>query len=381
MIERPPNIRHLAAFSATLAHGTVTAAARAVNLTQPALSQAIVRLERELNCRLFDREAGGMRPTGPARLLGPRVERALQLIGSPRVTATQMRAFIALARSGSYAAAVPLTGVSAASVHRAVNDLGIALGERLVERRGQYVSLTRKGRQRARGFGLALAELRSGQGEIAASLGRSAGRVVIGAMPLSRAQWLPRAIRTFGGLHPSGTIIVREGSYAELVGPLRDGDIDLLLGALRPGHSSEDLALEAVFEDHPQIAMRADHPLAAKRPSVELLRRQSWVLPAVQTPLRQFWEQMLGGSDHAPPVGIECGSVLTIRELLLASDMLTLLSPAQLRVEIASGLVVTVPPPADIARTIGITTRLHWHPTASQQAMIDILRADGARNS
>ena len=40
---------------------------------------------------------------------------------------------------------------------------------------------------RARGFGLAMAELRSGLAEVAAWQGKAAGRIVVGAMPLSRA--------------------------------------------------------------------------------------------------------------------------------------------------------------------------------------------------
>lgn len=118
-----PNIRHLAAFAATVRHGSVTAAAREIALTQPALTQAIARLERELDCQLFEREPGGMRPTEPANLLARRVDSALALIGSPRVTTTQVRAFVALSRRGSYSEAAEQIGVAAASLHRAVADL------------------------------------------------------------------------------------------------------------------------------------------------------------------------------------------------------------------------------------------------------------------
>ena len=122
-MERPPNIRHLAALAATVRHGTITRAAAAVNLTQPALTQAIARLERDLDCALFEREPSGMRATQPALLLARRAETAIARIGSPRVTATQMRAFLALARSGSYAGAAAETGLTPASLHRAVTDL------------------------------------------------------------------------------------------------------------------------------------------------------------------------------------------------------------------------------------------------------------------
>lgn len=182
-----PNIRHLAAFAATVEHGSVTRAAEAVNLTQPALTQAIAGLERELDCQLFEREPTGMRPTQPAILLAPRVKSAIEKIGSSRATATQLRAFLALARAGSYASAAETTGLSPASLHRAVADLSYAVGERLVERRGRHLTLTRKGEVRARRLGLAIADLRSGFAEVAAWLGKAGGRIVIGAMPLSGA--------------------------------------------------------------------------------------------------------------------------------------------------------------------------------------------------
>ncbi len=241
MIERLPNIRHLAALVATVEHGTVTEAARSVHLTQPALTQAIARLERTLECRLFQREPDGMKPTEPALLLNARARTALELIGSPRVTATQMRAFIALARTGSYSAAAQLAGVAPASLHRAVADLSLALGERLVERRGRYLTFTRKGTLRARKFSLAQTELRNGLSEVAVWLGNAKGRVVIGAMPLSRARWLPRALLAFSRRHPGVEVAVIEGSYPELACPLRDGEIDLLLGALRLDDPSDDL--------------------------------------------------------------------------------------------------------------------------------------------
>lgn len=379
MIERLPNIRHLAAFAAIVEHGSVTRAAVAVNLTQPALTQAIARLEATLKCRLFEREPGGMRPTEPALLLAPRASRAIEQIGSPRVTATQVRAFMAVARGGSYSSAAEATGLAPASLHRAVNDLSLALGERLVERRGRYLALTRRGEERARRFGLALAELRNGFAEVSAWLGKSGGRIAIGAMPLSRARWLPRAIVGFARQEPTVQVAVIEGSYSELVGPLRDGEIDFLLGALRFDGLYGDLMEESVFEDRPQIVMRASHPLA-RNESLDFaaLTGQSWILPNPQTPLRGYWEEMLSGAGLDPPeVAIECGSVLTIRELLLETDALSLLSPDQLRVEIDAGLLVARKPPSPLARMIGITTRRDWRPTPPQQSMLDILRMLG----
>ena len=61
-----------------------------------------------------------------------------------------------------------------------------------------------------------------------------------------------------------------------------------------------------------------------------------------------------------PPIQIECGSVLTVRQLLLGSDALTLLSPDQLAVELTAGVLVALPTPVPVTRTIGVTTRAEW---------------------
>ena len=376
MPEPAYNIRHFAALAATVRHGSVTRAARAVNLTQPALTQAIARLEADLGCALFERGASGMAPTEPARLLAPRAEAAIAHVGSPRVTGTQLRAFLALARAGSYAGAAEATGLSAASLHRAIADLAVALGQRLVDKRGRQVLLTPQGERRARGFGLAMAELRSGLAEVAAWQGKAAGRIVVGAMPLSRARWLPETILRFHAVHPGVAIAVVEGSHAELAGPLRDGEIDLMLGALREAALLEDLAQEPVFWDSPQLVMRAGHPLLGEaQPMGARLAAFPWVLPARDTPLRQYWEAMMRAAGAEPPaVEIECGSVLTVRQLLLGSDALTLLSPAQLAVELEAGVLATLPTPAPVLRRIGITTREGWRPTTPQAAFVAVLR-------
>lgn len=375
MVPHAINIRHIAAFAATVRHGSVTRAARAVNLTQPALTQAIARLEGDLGCALFERGPSGMTPTEPALLLAPRAEAAIAHVGSPRVTGTQVRAFLALARAGSYAVAAEATGLSSASLHRAVADLSVALGQRLVDRRGRSVMLTPAGERRARGFGLAMAELRSGLAEVAAWQGKAAGRIVVGAMPLSRARWLPETILRFAAAHPGVDVAVVEGSHSELSGPLRDGEVDLMLGALRDAASLDDLRQEAVFEDQPALVMRAGHPLLSLPVDGVALARFAWILPASDTPLRHYWEDMMRSAGAEPPhVGVECGSVLTVRQLLLGSDALTLLSPAQLAVELQAGVLATLPTPTPVKRTIGITTREGWRPTAPQDTFMALLR-------
>ncbi|EQB18332.1 LysR substrate-binding domain-containing protein [Sphingobium lactosutens] len=377
------NIRHLAAMAAIVDQGSVSLAARAVHLTQPAVTQGIAKLESQLGVTLFERQPGGMTALEPALRLKPRIDVALRLIGSNRVTATQIRAFVALARSGSYAAAALATGVAEPSLHRAVSDLGLALGSRLVDRRGRGVMLTRAGTTLAQRLRLALAELRQGLDDLADLKGEEGGRILIGAMPLSRARLLPDAIGRFRNDAPQVAISVLEGSYAELVGPLRDGEIDMMIGALRDPTLAPDLDHRPLFQDRLTIMARRGHPLETGW-DADALRRLPWILPPEGTPLRQLWRAMwteLGGP--LPVVPIECGSVLTIRQLLVAGDYLTLLSPDQLALELETGLVSDIgPAPGLVSRTIGLTSRSDWRPSRSQkQFMVAIESAVSALTS
>ena len=377
MTDRAPYIRHYAALVATVRHGSLNRAARAVNLSQPALTQAIRGLESALGVTLFERGPAGMTPTEPALLLTARAETAIEHIGSPRVTGTQVRAFLTVARAGSYAAAARASGLSAATLHRAVADLSVALGQKLIDRRGRTLVLTEAGSRRARGFSLAMAELRSGLAEVASWQGRGGGRITVGAMSLSRARWLPEAIATFAASHPDFEISVHEGNHAELSGPLRDGEIDLMLGALREDVEVDDLDQEPVFEDRPVIVMRPDHPWFSGSLAADLASYR-WLIPGRQTPLRRYWEQMLCELGlEPPPVAIECGSAIMIRQLLLSDHYLSLLSPSQIAVELKANLLVSRPTPVPVVRTIGISTRAGWRATPLQSQFVDTLRRTG----
>ena len=199
----------------------------------------------------------------------------------------------------------------------------------------------------------------------------ASGKVVVGAMPLSRARLLPRVISRFRREFPQVHISVHEGSHAELVGPLRDGEVDMMIGALRDASVGQDLVQKPLFEDRPTIMARAGHPLAGGW-DADALRRFPWILPPEGTPLRQLWREMvetLGG--ELPAVPIECGSVMTIRELLVNGDYLTMLSVDQLALELNAGMVIDIgPAPGAISRMIGLTTRTDWRPTRLQHCFM-----------
>ena len=370
------NLRHLYAMAKIVELGTINAAAGKVNLTQPAITQAMARLEGQLGVALFDRKPQGMTPTEPALLLAPRVEAAMRQIGSSHVTMARMRALLALADAGSYTGAAEQTGLSMPALHRAVADFSLAARRKLVERRGRTLVFTEAGLRSVRAFRLARAELMAGLSEVEALKGRETRIITIGAMPLSRARVLPAAVVRFARSHPKIRVAIVEGSRAELIEPLRDGLIDFTLGALREPMLEPDLVQEPLFEDRPQVFGRTGHPLAGTRPDLAALAGYEFLLPPPGTPLRDMWDGQYHKAGLTPPrVTLETGSVMMIRQILLETDRLTVLSPDQLMAEISAGMIAAIPTPDNgPVRTIGITTRAGWHMTGAQQAFLQTLR-------
>ena len=279
------NLRHLRAVAKIAELGTMNAAAQAVNLTQPAITQALARIEAELAMPLFERRHDGMAQTPAAALFVPRITAALDHISSPHVTMSRFRALLALADTGSYTGAAHDTGLSLPSLHRAVNDLGLALRRPLAERRGKIVVLTDTGQTMARGFRLARVELESGLADLAAMKGHETRSIRIGAMPLSRARVLPVAITRFLRRHPKVRISIVEGSRAELVEPLRNGVIDLMVGALREPLIEPDLVQMPLFRDLPAVVARLGHPLAGRGAALADLAAFPWIIAGQGAPL------------------------------------------------------------------------------------------------
>jgi DNA-binding transcriptional LysR family regulator len=385
----PGSLRHLRLFLAVVELKSLSAAARASGVTQPAVTQAIAGLEDRAGGALLHRSRHGAFVTDRGAVLAHRVRRALgfldpalQDVGprlAGRVTQGQLEALVAVTEAENVTLAAERLGLSQTSVHRAIAQLEQEAGRPLFDRSAHGLMPTRACRALAKAAQLALAELDQARADLAEFDGGEAGRIVIGALPLSRSAILPRALSRFRAERPRQPVTVIDGVYPELLAALRRGDVDMILGALRDPAPIADVVQERLFDDHLVFIAGRAHPLAGRRsiPPADLAA-EPWVVPRAGTPARAQFDGVFTDAGLSPPDSIlETGSILLMREILAEGQLLGCISGTQAAAEIREGLVVPLDVQADLAgRPIGLTTRADWEPTAAQRLMLDLIRAE-----
>jgi LysR family transcriptional regulator of gallate degradation len=397
MVTLIPNLRHLRALREVARQGGISAAARELHLSQPAVTQAVAALESGLGSALFERSSRGATLTAPGRLCLARVERALQQLAEGlaeavrgisdgdsalhNVTAAQLAALVAVVEEGSFGRAARAGGRSRTAVHAATRQLERVLGVSLFEATSHGVQPTREAQRLVRAARLAAAEIAQARGEVAATTGVDRGCTVIGAMPLARSIIVPTAIVRFAASRPRHAIAVLDGPYESMLDALRRGVADVLIGALRDA-SPADVRQEHLFDDPLAIVVRAGHPLVAltsgarRAPPIAALARYPWIAARPGSPLRRQFDRLLAAiADDGPAAPIECNSLVAARGLLIASDRAMLLSAHQVRFELHTGQLVALPHPfGPVSRAIGLTVRRDWRPTAAQHELLSLIR-------
>jgi DNA-binding transcriptional LysR family regulator len=85
------DVRLLEAFRAVVDHRSVTAAAGAMGVTQPAVSTQIARLEETIGFALFERSGGRLKPTAEGMLFYAEATRVLGEVDRLQATTAQIR--------------------------------------------------------------------------------------------------------------------------------------------------------------------------------------------------------------------------------------------------------------------------------------------------
>lgn len=262
----------------------------------------------------------------------------------------------------------------------AIKVLEGGTGRLLFERSPKGLLPTRAGREMSVSVRRAVNELRHLDSDLAALNGQLERRVAVGALPLCRTTLLPGAVLRLVSAHPRVQVVTNESAFETLATDLRYGDLDFILGALRPSGYASDLYGEALLTEALAVVARSGHPLSNRQLAMEDLQDAQWILPRTGSPSRELFDRHLAQAGQTlPRAAVETGDHAVIRGLLMNSDLLAVVSAHQMDYELANKTLVPLNIPlAGTRRFICLIQRNGALPSPAAIALMTAIRAVAA---
>lgn len=284
----------------------------------------------------------------------------------------------AIADEGTLVRTAESLHVTQPVVTRGLREVEELLGVTLFERLPRGVRPTEYGLpfiERARSV---LAELRTAGEEMTLLRTGQLGTVTVGTHLAGSNLLLPRAIAALKTEHPHLTVVVRESTPDALQQMLLAGDLDLTVGRLSPTVPSR-LEQVRLHQEPIRLVARAGHPVHQRgRVSLVDLVSYPWIFPVAQTALRAELEAVFFHEGIPLPADrVECTSMLTLRTLLVSTDVIAAL-PMFIAVD-DQALRIVDAPLSSIRRSVGVTQRKDRAPSAAAGALLAHLRIEGDR--
>lgn len=285
----------------------------------------------------------------------------------------------AIADAGGVAKGAESLQVTQPVVTRALKETEDILGLALFERHARGVTPTLFGEAFLATARAVIGQLRSSARHLAALSTADLGSVRVGTHLAGSNLLLPRAIARVKHAHPNLTVVVREATPDALELMLLNGEIDMVVGRLRAG-LDERLRAEPLCVEPMVVATRTGHPaLAMTAPRLADLVGFPWVLPLPQTNLRQEIEQAFVDSGAPLPANrIECTSLITMRPLITAGDVVAIL-PQFIVTEDDRLARIDLPELRRVGRSVGVTVVRDLPLPPGGVALLQRLREEGRR--
>ena len=185
----------------------------------------------------------------------------------------QLRAFCALAATGSYTAAARRLSLTQSAVSHAMKALERDVGCRLLGRTGKKVTLTEPGEALLVRAKRVVQEMQLMREEIAHYGKWGRGHLRFGASSTACQHLIPAVLREFKESYPQCVITIQPGDGPETLELLRSNEIDFAI-SLQPRHEPQ-FHFRPLFSDELRFIVSPLHPWArsAKVVQAEIARQ------------------------------------------------------------------------------------------------------------
>jgi DNA-binding transcriptional LysR family regulator len=174
----------------------------------------------------------------------------------------QLRAFLAVARRGSFTRAAEDVGLSQSAVSLSVRQLENELGLKLLDRTTRQVQLTTIGSTLVATGSRLIDELDATLRELRDIGEQHRGRVVMACVPAVARSLMPKCVVYCATKWPSISLSIDDSAASEVVRKVARGEAEF--GIASGEIASAELLVQPLMDDPFRLVCRRDDPLAAK---------------------------------------------------------------------------------------------------------------------
>ena len=205
--------------------------------------------------------------------------------------------------------------------------------------------------------------------------GGQAGKVAVCMSPLAAVSIMPRALKLFRKTRPGIDVRLSSGLYPGALGPLRNGEIDMVVGPTPPEARQLGFSVEPIMQTEVIILTSIDSPYAKARSLMDL-SNADWIMIGEPGGPGDVAEDAFRKHGLAPPkIVTNCesyfGTVSLVEVLGAVCGFPLRLLPDVER----SWRVVRIPIRETLdSREISIVTRAGYPPTPAAEALTNCVR-------
>ncbi len=229
----------------------------------------------------------------------------------------QLRAFVAVAETGSFAEAGERLSISQPALSIAVRKLEELLGGALFVRSTRALSLSPEGEVFLPVAQRLLRDWSDAFDDVQRLYALQQGKLSIAAMPAFASSRLPRVLAEYRRRYANITIAVRDIVMEELIDAVRGGRVEL--GVAFEPENVDGIEFEPLFDDRFVAVLPANHPLTAQ-PQLRLGQLLSDVLITLNrgSSTRQWTDAAMAREDCQPPSIFEAFQLTTVGAMVAA---------------------------------------------------------------
>lgn len=296
------------------------------------------------------------------------------MLAHPNITIKQLKAFVAVAKTSSFAEACELIHLSQPALSIAIKNLEEAVGGKLLERSTRSVLLTPEGSAFFPVAQRLLGDWDTAIDDLQTLLTLRRGKLTIGAIPSFASSLLPPVLKSYRQQFPDLNVVVDDVIAEDVLVNVRSGR--LALGVTFEPSDADDMFFEPLFSNHFVAVLPKGHALLAQT-TISWRALQRYDVIALQKPssMRVMIDQALikyGESPLAPVC--ETHQLTTIGRMVVSGlgvSVVPDLSETQM-CEMGAECRPIVEP--TITRKIGVIYRKRYPLSVAAKAMVDVMK-------